>query len=116
MFNHMTFKQLCFITGILFYSLNGFSQPSMQFKFCGKTAAVVPATDNGGNDQRHKGGLRLDLIRIGRLGQSRTSPFFSLGVTLELHLKIALGLMVVLQIQIKHTVPAAHLQTYFKYK
>ncbi|MBK8449976.1 MAG: T9SS type A sorting domain-containing protein [Saprospiraceae bacterium] len=77
----MTFKQLCFITGILFYSLNGFSQPSMQFKFCGKTAAVVPATDNGGNDQRHKGGLRLDLIRIGRLGQSRTSPFFSLGVT-----------------------------------
>ncbi|MBK8955843.1 MAG: T9SS type A sorting domain-containing protein [Saprospiraceae bacterium] len=53
----------------------------MQIKFCGKTTNVVPSTDGSGNDQRHKGALRLDYIRVGRLGQSKTSPFYNLGNT-----------------------------------
>jgi len=53
---------------------------TMQIKFCGKTSAVVPATDGSGQDQRNKGGLRMDFIRIGKLSQSRTSPFYTLGL------------------------------------
>lgn len=66
---------------LLFLELNiGYSQ-FMQIKFCGKTTNVVPATDGSGNDQRHKGALRLDYIRVGRVGQSKTSPFYNLGNT-----------------------------------
>lgn len=54
---------------------------TMQIKFCGKTSNVTPATDGSGNDQRHKGALRLDYIRVGRVGQSKTSPFYHLGNT-----------------------------------
>lgn len=53
---------------------------TMQIKFCGKTSPVIPAKDNNGLDQRHKGGLRMDLIRIGKLSQSRSAPFYSLGI------------------------------------
>ncbi|MBK8296336.1 MAG: hypothetical protein IPK91_03430 [Saprospiraceae bacterium] len=55
---------------------------TMQIKFCGKTSAVVPATDGSGQDQRNKGGLRLDFIRIGKLSQSRTSPLLHTGFSL----------------------------------
>ncbi|MCC6753857.1 MAG: T9SS type A sorting domain-containing protein [Saprospiraceae bacterium] len=54
---------------------------TMQLKFCGKTSLVEPATDNQGNDQRHKGALRLDYLRVGRVGSSKTNPFYSLGVS-----------------------------------
>ncbi len=53
---------------------------TMQIKFCGKTSAVVPAIDGTGQDQRYKGGIRLDFIRIGKLSQSRTAPFYTLGL------------------------------------
>lgn len=52
----------------------------MQVQFCGKTTNVTPVKDNSGNDQRHKGGIRMDLIRVGKLSQSRTNPIYSLGI------------------------------------
>jgi hypothetical protein len=68
------------LTIILLSLSQGLKSQTMQIKFCGKTSNVIPTNDNSGNDQRHKGGLRLDLIRIGKLSQSRTAPFYSLGV------------------------------------
>ena len=53
---------------------------NIQIKFCGKSTAVIPAKDINGNDQRHKGGIRMDLIRIGKATLSRTNPFYSLGI------------------------------------
>lgn len=79
-YNFMKFNILCFIILGSGMVLPAHSQ-SMQIKFCGKTANVVPTKDNNGNDQRHKGGLRMDLIRIGKLSQSRTAPFYSLGIS-----------------------------------
>lgn len=60
---------------------------TMQIKFCGKTTNVSPATDGNGADQRHKGALRLDYIRVGRIGQSSTSPFYALGTSTGLAFK-----------------------------
>lgn len=72
------------VLGIVIMALAGGSSleaQSMQIMFCGKTDEVSPAKDGNGNDQRHKGALRLDFIRVGRLGQSRTSPFYNLGTS-----------------------------------
>ncbi len=70
---------LYFIIAFFSVSFSAYTQ-SMQLKFCGKTSSVVPAKDNNGVDQRHKGGIRMDLLRIGKLSQSRTAPFYSLGI------------------------------------
>lgn len=70
-----------FTLAFVFSFLNFGSSQYMQIKFCGKTSNVSPSTDGSGNDQRHKGALRLDYIRVGRIGQSKTSPFYNLGNT-----------------------------------
>lgn len=53
----------------------------IQFKFCGKTSRVTPTLDANGNDQRHKGQITLDYIKLGLIGQAESSPFFVLGET-----------------------------------
>ncbi len=53
---------------------------TLQIKFCGKTSNVTPRTDPAGNDQRHKGGIRLDFIRVGLNANSRSNPFYQLGI------------------------------------
>jgi len=64
---------------ILYWIVQGAMAQTMQIKFCGKTTNVTPATDGTGSDQRHKGALRLDFIRVGRVGTSKTNPFYNLG-------------------------------------
>lgn len=76
----MRIKHLYLIIAFLVSNTIVHSQ-SMQIQFCGKTSLVTPAKDGNGNDQRHKGALRLDLIRVGKIGQSRTLPFYSLGIS-----------------------------------
>jgi hypothetical protein len=78
-YKYMRFNYLNQLIALLSLFFTANSQ-SIQIKFCGKCTAVVPAKDNNGNDQRHKGGIRMDLIRIGKIGQSHTSPFYSLGI------------------------------------
>lgn len=66
---------------VLLIAGNALQAQTMQLKFCGKTSLVEPATDNQGNDQRHKGALRLDYLRVGRVGSSKLNPFYALGVS-----------------------------------
>ncbi len=75
----MSLQNFCFLI-FLFCGVQLGAQ-TMQIKFCGKVTNVSPATDGTGADQRHKGALRLDYIRVGRIGQSATSPFYALGTT-----------------------------------
>lgn len=74
-------KILLGIVSLMFIGGASLEAQTMQVMFCGKTDEVSPAKDGNGNDQRHKGALRLDFIRVGRLGQSRTSPFYNLGTS-----------------------------------
>ena len=41
------------------------SSQTIQFKMCGKNSKVLPTNDANGNDQRHKGQITLDKIRLG---------------------------------------------------
>ncbi len=77
---NMRIIYLCICTILAGISSTSISQ-TMQVQFCGKTTNVTPVKDNGGNDQRHKGGIRMDLIRVGKLTLSRTNPIYSLGIS-----------------------------------
>ncbi len=50
-------------------------------KFCGKNTEVIPTIDpNTGQDQRFKGAITLDHIKLGTIGNSKCCPFHALGI------------------------------------
>ena len=55
------------------------SSQTIQFKMCGKNSKVLPTNDANGNDQRHKGQITLDKIRLGIIGNSISNPFYIMG-------------------------------------
>ena len=55
------------------------SSQTIQFKMCGKNSKVLPTNDANGNDQRHKGQITLDKIRLGIIGNSLSNPFYIMG-------------------------------------
>ncbi|HRI00225.1 MAG TPA: T9SS type A sorting domain-containing protein [Saprospiraceae bacterium] len=73
--------QFKIITLFLFLGLVQFSfAQHAQFRFCGKTSTVSPTNDpSTGQDQRKRGGIRLDFIKVGQVGQSTCCPFHVLG-------------------------------------
>lgn len=54
---------------------------TLQLKFCGKNSKINPVLDGNGQDQRHKGQITLDYIKVGIIGQSETNPVYVLGET-----------------------------------
>ncbi|MBK8735569.1 MAG: hypothetical protein IPL98_06570 [Saprospiraceae bacterium] len=58
---------------------------TLQLKFCGKNSKVNPVLDGNGQDQRHKGQITLDYIKVGIIGQSATNPVYVLGEPTTTH-------------------------------